>query len=83
MDDTNLLCSSKSLKNINQKINFALKNIVHWLSANKISLNTKKTEIVLFRGQKAIIKKNMNFRISGQKLNIMKETKYLGRNGSG
>ena len=83
MGDTNLICSSKSLKNINQKINFALKNIVHWLSANKISLNTKKTEIVLFRGQKAIIKKNMNFRISGQKLNIMKEKKYLGRNGSG
>ena len=28
-DDTNLLCSSKSLKDINQKINFELKNIVH------------------------------------------------------
>ena len=60
------------------KINFELKNIVHWLRANKISLNTKKTEIVLFRSQKTIIKKNMNFRISGQKINIMKETKYLG-----
>ena len=77
-DDTNLLYSSKSLKDINQKINFELKNIVHWLRANKISLNTKKTEIVLFRAQKTIIKKNMNFRISGQKINIMKETKYLG-----
>ena len=30
-DDTNLLYSSKSLKDINQKINFELKNIVHWL----------------------------------------------------
>ena len=29
--DTNLLYSSKSLKNINQKINFELKNIGHWL----------------------------------------------------
>ena len=77
-DDTNLLYSSKSLKDINQKINFELKNIVHWLRANKISLNTKKTEIVLFRAQKTEIKKNMNFRISGQKIKIMKETKYLG-----
>ena len=25
-----------------------MKNIVHWLGANKISLNTKKAEIVLF-----------------------------------
>ena len=24
------------------------------------------------------MKKNMNFQISGQKINIMKETKYLG-----
>ena len=29
--DTNLLYSSKSLKDINQKINFELKNIGHWL----------------------------------------------------
>ena len=35
-------------------------------------------EVVLFRVQKTIIKKNMNFRISGQKINILKETKYLG-----
>ena len=49
VDDTNLLYSSKSLKDINQKINFELKNIVHWLRANQISLNTKKMEIVLFR----------------------------------
>ena len=35
-------------------------------------------EIVPFRAQKKIIKKNMKLRISGQKINIMKETKYLG-----
>ena len=66
-DDSNLLYSSKSLKEINQKINFELKNIVHWLRANKISLNTKKKEIVFSRAQKTIIKKNMNFRISRKK----------------
>ena len=55
-----------------------LKNIIHWLRANEISINTKKTEIVLFRAQKIIIKKNMNFGISGQKINIMKKTKHLG-----
>ena len=60
-----------SFKDINQKINFELKNIVHWLWANKISLTIKKIK-------KTEIKKNMNFQISGQKINIMKETKYLG-----
>ena len=34
-------------------------------------------EKVLFRVQKTI-KKNMNLQISEQKVNIMKETKYLG-----
>ena len=57
-DDTNLIYLSKSLKDINQKINFELKNIVHWLRANNISLNTKKKEIVLFRVQKTLIKKH-------------------------
>ena len=70
--------SSKSLKDVNQKINFELKNIFYWLRVNKISLNTKKAEILLFRAQKTIIKKNINFRFSGQKRNIMKEAKYLG-----
>ena len=67
-----MLYSSKSLKGINQKINFELKNIVHWLIANEIPLNNEKTEIVPFRTQKTIIKKNMSFRINGQKINIMK-----------
>ena len=39
---------------------------------------TNETEMVLFRAQKTIIKKNINFRITGQKINIMKERKYLG-----
>ena len=77
-DDTNLLYSSKSIKGVNEKINFDLKNIVHWLRANKISLNTNRTEINLFRTKKQKLKKEMNFEISGQKTNIVKEAKYLG-----
>ena len=66
-DDTNLLCSSSSLKSINKCINHDLKLIVHWLRANRISLNVNKTEIILFRRKNNTISKNMNFRISGQK----------------
>ena len=51
-DDTNLFYLRKSLKDVNKKINFDLKNIVHWLRANKISLSTSKTEITLFRTKK-------------------------------
>ena len=47
-DDTNLLCPITSLKLINKYINHDLKLVVHWLCANRISLNVSKTEIVFF-----------------------------------
>ena len=77
-DDTNILYTSNSLKDINRKINGNLKSIAEWLKANKISLNSGKTELVLFRSKDKKITKNMNFRISAQKINIFSETKYLG-----
>ena len=77
-DDTNLLYSSKSLKHINKKVNFELKNIFHWLRANRISLNTSKTDLILFRSKRKQITKHLNFRISGQKIKIACKTKYLG-----
>ena len=77
-DGKNLLYSSKSLKNINKKINFDLKKIIEWIRANKILLNIGQTKIMLFRTKKIEIKKYMNFKISGQKINILKEAKYLG-----
>ena len=77
-DVTNLLYSSKSLKDINKKVNFELKNIVHWLIANRIYLNTSKTDLILFRSKRKQITKHLNFRISGQKIKIACKTKYLG-----
>ena len=77
-DDTNILFSQKSLKKINKYINHDLSQIVQWLRANRISLNASKTEIILFRPNTKTITKHLNFRISGQKVNIVKQTKYLG-----
>ena len=77
-DDTNLLYPHSSLKQINKHINHDLKLIVHWLRANRISLNVDKTEIIIFRPKRKTITKNMNFRISGQKIKTTTNTKYLG-----
>ena len=76
-DDTNLLFSNSSLKSINKCINHDLKLIVHWLRENRISLNLSKTEIILFRSNSKVICKNMNFRISGQKLTPKTHIRYL------
>ena len=77
-DDTSILYRDKSLRKINQRINHDLKNIVEWLRANRIALNTNKTKIVLFRSPRKIVTRKMNFRISGQKIKIKHSAKYLG-----
>ena len=51
-DDTNILFSNKSLKKINKNINHDLAQIVQWLRANRVSLNSNKTEIIFFRTKK-------------------------------
>ena len=76
--DTNILFSLNSLKKINKYINYDLSQIVQWLRANGISLNISKTKIIFFRPKTKTITKHLNFRISGQKVNIVKQTKYLG-----
>ena len=74
-DDTNITFSYKSLKKVNQCINHDLSLLVQWLRANRISLNTRKTELFHFRQK---ITKNLNFRISGQKIDTIKQTNYFG-----
>ena len=51
---------------------------MQWLRANRISLNAKKTELIIFRPKNKSITKLLNFRISGQKINTVNKTKYLG-----
>ena len=47
-DDKNILCSDKSLYTSTNKVNRDLKNLSQWLKANKLSLNVKKTELIIF-----------------------------------
>ena len=48
-DDTKLFHTSKSVKNLNKLVNRDMKHLNNWLSANKISLNAEKTELVIFK----------------------------------
>ena len=50
-DDTNLLCLSNSAKKLIKLVSADLKHIANWLNANKISLNVKKTEMVIFKSK--------------------------------
>lgn len=55
-DDTNLLYADKNLKSLETIVNCELSKVVGWLIANKLSLNIKKTNYIIFHPyQKRIV----------------------------
>jgi len=48
-DDTTILCSGETLHELNQIMNLELEKLKHWFSANKLTLNLKKTSYMLFK----------------------------------
>ena len=59
-------------------MNHDLSLITDWLQASKISLNANKTKVLIYKPKNAIIYKKLNFRISGQKIEVTDSIKYLG-----
>ena len=47
-DNTNLLYSDRNLKSLESVLNAELLKISNWLTANKLSLNVKKSHFVIF-----------------------------------
>ena len=73
-DDTNLLHIIKSKnrnRNQTRKLNADLKALCHWLLANKISLNSTKTE-------RGVDIPNLKIKLNGIKLVPSSEIKYVG-----
>ena len=50
-DDTCLTYASSKLKTIETNFNFDLKNINEWLRASRLSLNIKKTKLLIFHSK--------------------------------
>ena len=48
-DDTNAVYADKNLKSLESTVNQELCKLFDWLTANKLTLNIKKTNFVLFR----------------------------------
>ena len=49
-----------------------------WIRSNRLSLNGGKTKIIIFRNRFQQINKKLNFRVSGEKINLTSSVKYLG-----
>ena len=77
-DDTNLLNISDSAKKVQKQLNIDLKLLNNWLLANKISLNSKKTEMIIFQKPGFKLNWKWNIRLNGYKLHLSDQIKYLG-----
>ena len=79
-DDTNLLyIPPKRLRNKNlaRRLNIDLKSLNCWLMANKISLNSSKTELIVFRKNNMPMP-NLRIKLNGVNLKPKPVIKYLG-----
>ena len=76
-DDTNLIHFSKSVYRLNKYVNLDLKNLAYWLNANRISLNVKKTELVIFKHQRKKLDSPIKIKLNRKRLYPSKSIKYL------
>ena len=77
-DDTNLLCLSNSIKKLNKLVNADIKRLVNWLNANKISLNVKKTEMIIFKSKQKKFEGDLKMKLCGKRLYPTESVKYQG-----
>ena len=62
-DDTNLLYADKNLRSLETVVNEELRYIGNWLMVNKLSLNVKKSNFVIFRSYQKRIDYEVNIKI--------------------
>ena len=77
-DDTNLFFSHQNLFTLKETMNRELINITSWLSANKLSLNIKKTHFIIFKSRGKKLNQNVKITINNQDIEQVKYTKFLG-----
>ena len=77
-DDTNLIHFSKSVYRLNKYVNLDLKNLTYWLNANRISMNVKKTDLVIFKHQRKKLDSLIKTKLSRKRLYPSKSVKYFG-----
>ena len=77
-DDTNLFHTSKSVENLNKLVNREMKHLINWLSANKISLDIEKTELVIFKSPRKVLLDEIKIKLGGKRLYPSNLIKYVG-----
>ena len=77
-DDTNLFCSGKDLQELESIVNTQLTGVQEWLTLNQLTLNIKKSKFIIFKSHKKQLKRQLHLQLSGNDLQRVEESKFLG-----
>ena len=79
-DDTNLTTAGKSVEDIQNNLNVDLQKVHRWLLANKLTINTEKTEYMLIGSRQRLndIHNDSLIRLDNDEIKRINETKTLG-----
>ena len=76
-DDISTFLVRKSIHKLESIYNKELSYVTEWLNGNKLTLNVKKSNLVLFRSTKKAVE-TLNIKIKGEQLEEKDCTYYLG-----
>ena len=78
-DDTNILFSHPDLNQLILRVNIELDNISKWFKVNKLSLNTDKSNYMIFKNRyNNRTYDDLNIVIDGNQISRVHDTKFLG-----
>jgi hypothetical protein len=77
-DDTNILYSDTCLKTLNEILQIEMNKIANWLNVNKLSLNTTKTKLILFRSRNKKSKHDLKISVNKENIKQVKNITFLG-----
>jgi hypothetical protein len=75
-DDTNILYSDVCLKTLNETIQIEMNKITDWLNVNKLSINTAKTKLILFRSKNKKPKCDLRISINSETIKQVKKLRF-------
>ena len=77
-DDSSLFVQGKDINAMTETLNSELTHIYNWVNANKLSLNIKKTNCMLFRSMRKQVLTDFQIKIAGKRIQKVEVTKFLG-----
>ena len=77
-DDTNIFFSHNGPNQLMEIVNNELKKLSSWFQANKLSINIKKSNFILFKTKQNKQKLDLHFSIHGIEIDCVNEVLFLG-----